>query len=78
MAEIVAMKRAPPKGRSSSASSEGVLRLTLSNPPANALSLAVMAALQAELDRARDDEAVRVIVLAAPARCSAPATTSRK
>jgi enoyl-CoA hydratase/carnithine racemase len=44
---------------------EGVLRLTMANPPANALSLALIAALQAELDRARDDKAVRVIVLAA-------------
>lgn len=54
-----------PEGPVSSALKEGVLRLTLSNPPANALSLAVMAALQAEFDRARDDKAVRVIVLAA-------------
>lgn len=43
----------------------GVLRLTLSNPPANALSLATIAALQAEIDRARDDKAVRVVVVAA-------------
>ena len=42
-----------------------VLRLTLQNPPANALSAAVMESLQAELDTARDDAAVRVIVLAA-------------
>ncbi|MEO8175982.1 MAG: enoyl-CoA hydratase [Sphingomicrobium sp.] len=42
-----------------------VLRLTLRNPPANALSIAVIEALQAELDAARDDEGVRVIVLAA-------------
>ena len=42
-----------------------VLRLMLQNPPANALSIAVMELLQAELDAARDDEAVRVIVLAA-------------
>jgi enoyl-CoA hydratase/carnithine racemase len=42
-----------------------VLRLSLQNPPANALSVAVMESLQAELDAARDDAAVRVIVLAA-------------
>lgn len=42
----------------------GVLRLTLRNPPANALSVAMMEALKAQLDRARDDEAVRVVVLA--------------
>ena len=45
--------------------SAGVLRLTLNNPPANALSIAVMEALQSELDVARDDYAVRVIVIAA-------------
>jgi len=44
---------------------DGVLRITMSNPPANALSLALIAALQAEFDRAREDRAVRVIVLAA-------------
>ena len=42
-----------------------VLRLTLHNPPANALSIEVMESLQTELDAARDDEVVRVIVLAA-------------
>jgi enoyl-CoA hydratase/carnithine racemase len=42
-----------------------ILRLTLHNPPANALSIAVMEALLAELDAARDDEGVRVIVIAA-------------
>lgn len=42
-----------------------VLRLTLQNPPANALSLAVMEALQAELDAARTDSSVRVVILAA-------------
>jgi enoyl-CoA hydratase/carnithine racemase len=42
-----------------------VLRLTLDNPPANALSLEAMDALQAALDSARDDDSVRVIVMAA-------------
>jgi len=42
-----------------------ILRLTLDNPPANALSVPVVEALQAELDRARDDTSVRVIVIAA-------------
>ncbi len=41
-----------------------ILRLTLDNPPANALSVAVMEALLAELDSATDDESVRVIVIA--------------
>lgn len=65
MADIVAMKRQEPEGQVLAERDNGVLRLTLTNPPANALSLAVMAALKAELDRARDDKAVRVIVLAA-------------
>jgi enoyl-CoA hydratase/carnithine racemase len=42
-----------------------VLRLTLDNPPANALSVEVMDALRSELDAARDDASVRVIVIAA-------------
>src|SRR4051812_41722731 len=42
-----------------------VLRLTLENPPANLLSLGVMDALQAELDAARGDKSVRVVVIAA-------------
>ena len=66
MADIAALKRSKPEGAVSCArSSDGILRITLANPPANALSLAVMAALQDELDRARDDASVRVIVLAA-------------
>lgn len=42
-----------------------VLRLTLSNPPANALSIATMEALMAALAEGRDDADVRVIVIAA-------------
>lgn len=42
-----------------------VLRLILNNPPANALSFEAMEALQAELDEARNDTGVRVIVIAA-------------
>ena len=42
-----------------------VLRLTLDNPPANLLSVAVMEALQFELDAGRDDADVRVIIVAA-------------
>lgn len=41
------------------------LCLTLQNPPANALSIEVMELLQAQLEQARDDETVRVIVIAA-------------
>ena len=42
-----------------------VLRLTLDNPPANALSVGVMQALQSALGAARDDENIRVVVIAA-------------
>ncbi len=65
MAEIVAMKRTEQEGPVLVAQAEGILRLTLASPPANALSLAVMAALKAGLDRARGDASVRVVVLTA-------------
>lgn len=66
MAEILAMKRAAgADGPVHEELSGGVLTLTLSNPPANALSLAAMEALQAALDRAGDDRAARVVVIAA-------------
>ncbi|WP_274424723.1 enoyl-CoA hydratase [Chelativorans sp. YIM 93263] len=42
----------------------GILTLTLKNPPANALSTGMMTALKSALDEARDDKAVRVIILA--------------
>jgi enoyl-CoA hydratase/carnithine racemase len=41
-----------------------VLRLEMNNPPANALSIAMMQALMDAFEAARDDGAVRVIVLA--------------
>jgi len=65
MAEIVAINRQPVEGPVCSTFAEGVLTIVLANPPANALSLATLAALQAELDRARDDRGVRVVVIAA-------------
>jgi enoyl-CoA hydratase/carnithine racemase len=65
MAEIVAMKRSVEEGPVHASQSGGILTLTLANPPANALSIATMEALQAALDRARDDASVRVVVLAA-------------
>jgi enoyl-CoA hydratase/carnithine racemase len=43
----------------------GVLRLTLANPPANALSEEVLATLQDAIGSAARDEAVRVVVVAA-------------
>ena len=41
-----------------------VLRLTLLNPPANVLSIALMEALQAELDAVATDKSVRVVIMA--------------
>ncbi len=63
MAEIVAMKQGDAVGPVSVALADGILRMTLSNPPANALSMATMVALQGALDNARDDPAVRVVVI---------------
>ena len=65
MAEIVALTRTDPQGPVHAAFEDGVLRVTLASPPANALSLAAMAALQAEMDRARSDDSIRVVVIAA-------------
>jgi enoyl-CoA hydratase/carnithine racemase len=45
-----------------------VLRLTIHNPPANALSVEVMELLQAELDAVRNDKTTRVVVLAGSAK----------
>ena len=42
-----------------------VLRLTLQNPPANVLSIEVMQSLLAELEAARDDSTIDVVILAA-------------
>jgi len=65
MAEIVAIRQSAFDGPVTAELEAGVLRLTLGSPPANALSLATIAALQAGVDRARDDNAVRVVVIAA-------------
>ena len=62
MADIVSLKR---DIEDTAPQEQGVLRITLDNPPANLLSVEVMRDIQAELDRARDDSAVRVIVIAA-------------
>lgn len=64
MAEILAIKTEP-VGPVLTEQANGIAHITLASPPANALSLAVMSALQAEFDRLRDDRSVRVIILAA-------------
>ncbi|GEO84644.1 MULTISPECIES: enoyl-CoA hydratase [Alphaproteobacteria] len=60
MAEVVSLNRGPML----SSLDHGVLRLTLANPPANALSIALMEALVAKLAKAEEDPDVRVVVLA--------------
>lgn len=67
MAEIIpipGISPGPASGPVRSETEDGILRLTLANPPANALSLAVIAALRQAIDGAADDPAVRVIVIA--------------
>ncbi|KPH10685.1 enoyl-CoA hydratase [Rhizobium acidisoli] len=65
MAEIVSF---PDAGRAEAllvrSLRDGVLRLVLNNPPANALSIALLEALMAELDKAGSDADVRVVVIA--------------
>jgi len=65
MAEIVSF---PDAGRAEGlllrSLRDGVLRLVLNNPPANALSIALLEALMAELDKAGSDASVRVLVIA--------------
>jgi enoyl-CoA hydratase/carnithine racemase len=65
MAEVLKLRPEAPEGPILSELRSEILVLTLSNPPANALSMEVMTALQAEFDRARDDRSVRVVVIAA-------------
>lgn len=65
MAEVVALRQPPQTGLVLKSLENGVLRLSLNNPPANALSLAVIAALTAELAAAEANRDVRVIILSA-------------
>ncbi len=61
---VVELKQTPPTGLVTSQMHGSVLRLEMNNPPANALSIAMMQALMDAFEAARDDGAVRVIVLA--------------
>ncbi|MDI6027642.1 enoyl-CoA hydratase [Corticibacterium sp. UT-5YL-CI-8] len=69
MADVVSIKRAvsgeAEAGPILRCLENGILRITMADPPANALSLAMMEALQSAFDAARDDKAVRVIILGA-------------
>lgn len=65
MVEAVALAQNQILGPVKAESAEGILRITLCNPPANALSMDMMEALQGELDSAQDDPSVHVLVIAA-------------
>ena len=69
MAEVVSFKKdgaSEPIGALVTADlADGILRLTLNNPPANVLSISLMETLSAELDRAGADRQVRVVIIAA-------------
>ena len=65
MADIVPLHKEEPKGPVLSEISGNVLRLTLNNPPANVLSIALLEALIAELDAVVPSEDIRVVILAA-------------
>jgi len=68
MAEVVSFRKDPDKAGEGALVlrqlNDGLLRLTLNNPPANALSIAVMETLMGELQAAGEDAAVRVVIIA--------------
>lgn len=64
MAEILAMKRNDDTGKVLVRAEGPILRVTLNNPPANALSREVIAKLHDAVELARNDRDLRCIVLA--------------
>ena len=69
MAEIVAIKQDHNSGAPVIVEqANGILRLTMNNPPANALSIALMEALLAALEEARHDSETRIVVIASAAK----------
>lgn len=64
MADVVSFRKEEPTGLVRVERAEPILRITLNNPPANALSIAVMEALGEALDAVAADDAIRVVVLA--------------
>ena len=64
MADVVSFRKEEHAGPVRIERAEPVLRITLNNPPANALSIAVLEALGAALDAVAADDAVRVVVIA--------------
>jgi enoyl-CoA hydratase/carnithine racemase len=64
MADVVTFRKEDAAGLVRVERAEPILRITLNNPPANALSIATMEALGAALDAVAADDAIRVVVLA--------------
>ncbi|MGN6552045.1 MAG: enoyl-CoA hydratase-related protein, partial [Pararhizobium sp.] len=65
MADVVALKRQEQDGLVVAERTGAMLRLTLNNPPANALSVAMMETLRGALTSAAMNRDVRVVVIAA-------------
>lgn len=67
MADVVSLHKDPEQSEMPLAQvvADGVLRLTLHNPPANALSIALLEKLHQALDAAAGDRDVKVVVIAA-------------
>lgn len=65
MAEVVSLKADGAPSPLIVEEDAGILRLTLNSPPANALSIAMMEALLAQLKRAASEASVRVVIIAA-------------
>ncbi|NRQ14256.1 enoyl-CoA hydratase [Ensifer sesbaniae] len=65
MADVVSFRKEESNGMLLRERSGPVLRLTLNNPPANVLSIAMMEALHAEFDAVATSREIRVVVLAA-------------
>lgn len=61
---VVELEPEPSAGLIRSEKLGSVLRLEMNNPPANALSTAMMEALKTQLDATRDDKSIRVVILA--------------
>lgn len=64
MADVVHLRKEDAAGLVLKERADAVLRLTLRNPPANVLSIALMEALASALDEAAADSSVHVVVLA--------------
>ncbi len=65
MAEVVSLNSGELATPLNVEQGDGVLRLTLNSPPANALSIAMMQALTAEIRRAGEDRSIRVVTISA-------------